>query len=71
MILRHESALDRAMARKARMLPSLGKEFPAGKMRVTATAQDMTPGWRTSARSWESTFRLGTLAMHRYSNFKN
>jgi hypothetical protein len=31
----------------------------------------MTPGWRTSAIFWESTFRLGRLAMRRCSNFKN
>ena len=40
MILRHAGALDRAIARKARTLLGLGKEFPAGNMRVTATAQD-------------------------------
>jgi hypothetical protein len=38
--LRHAGALDRALARKARILPGLGKEFPAGDMRVAATAQD-------------------------------
>ena len=40
MILRHAGALDRAMARKARILLGLGKEFPAGNMGVAATAQD-------------------------------
>jgi hypothetical protein len=40
MILRHAGALDWAIARKARILLGLEKEFPAGNMRVTATAQD-------------------------------
>ena len=40
MILRHEGALDQAIARKARILLALGKEFPAGNMRVAASAQD-------------------------------
>jgi hypothetical protein len=39
-ILRHAGAPDRAIARKARTLPGLRKEFPAGNMRVTASAQD-------------------------------
>jgi len=39
-ILRHAGALDRAIAREARILPDLGKEFPAGNTRATASAQD-------------------------------
>jgi hypothetical protein len=39
-ILRHAGAVDRAMARKGRILPGLGKELPAGNMGVTASAQD-------------------------------
>jgi hypothetical protein len=38
--LRHAGALDWAIGRKVKMLLSLRKEFPAGNMRVTASAQD-------------------------------
>jgi len=40
MILRPAGALDGAIARKARILLRLLKEFPTGNMRVTASAQD-------------------------------
>jgi len=39
-VLRHEGALDWAIGRKVKMLLSLRKEFPAGNIWVTATAQD-------------------------------
>ena len=39
-VLRHQGALDQAIARKARIPPSLGKEFPAGNMWVAASTQD-------------------------------
>jgi hypothetical protein len=38
--LRHKGVLDRAIARKARILPRLGNEFPAGNMWVAASTQD-------------------------------
>ena len=43
-ILRHAGVLDLAIARKASILLGLRREFPAGEMRVTATAQDDNTG---------------------------
>jgi hypothetical protein len=71
MILRHAGALDRAIARKARILLGQGKNSQPATRGLLPPPKTMTPGWRTSARSWESTFRLGTLAVRRCSNFKN
>jgi len=70
-ILRHAGALDRAMARKARILPAQGKNFQPSTCGLPPAPKTATSGWRTSARSWESTFRLGRLAGCRCSNFEN
>jgi hypothetical protein len=39
-ILRHAGALDRAICPQSEDTAGSGKEFPAGNMRVTATARD-------------------------------
>ena len=39
-VLRHEGALDGAIVPQSEDTAGLGKEFPAGNVRVTAAAQD-------------------------------
>ncbi len=71
MILRHAGALDRAMARKTRILPAQGKNSQPATCGLPPAPKTATFGWRTWAKSRESTFRLGRLAVRRCSNFKN
>jgi hypothetical protein len=66
MILRHESALDGAVDCKVRVVLSLRKKYsqPATKWSLPP-AKTITPKAWTSVRSWESTFRLETVAGRR------
>jgi hypothetical protein len=69
--LRHARALDRAIARKARILLRLGKEFPVGNMRVTATAQDDDARMADIGKVLEIDIPSGPLAVRRSGKFEN